>query len=405
LRAVLKTPERALAQLFTGKSAVAYGLLSQQPRHALRSVRRGGVRDVVSAAGSRRACRPPPPKPTRATEAGAPVNIRAQRGGLIGVPIDLTGQGDDGRHAARSAGTSASPCRPRSPGLDPDAGQALRIDAVDDHTEDPSGPWQIGQFAELVGLSIPQLRRYDRLQLLEPDGRQAQSGYRYYTHGQTGAARAIALLRSMDMPIADIRRILAGTSDTERRQLFRDHRARLEARLDEVRRLLAAVDTLTQEDTMNVDAGTGLTTWLHVMPRLPVTDLDRSVAYYREALGFRLAWRTADDSLAALASGEIEMLLLVPWTGESPPAAQSAYVYVEDPDTLCAEYQQAGADIVDPVDSRPYGMRDFVVRDPDGHRFTLGRGEEQLREVAGHYGLTPQEISVDPEWLHPRNRS
>jgi len=31
----------------------------------------------------------------------------------------------------------------------------------------------------------------------------------------------------MDMPIADIRRVLAGTSDAERRQLLRDHRARL----------------------------------------------------------------------------------------------------------------------------------------------------------------------------------
>ena len=271
--------------------------------------------------------------------------------------------------------------------------------------DDTSGRWQIGQFAELVGLSIPQLRRYDRLRLLEPDGREAQSGYRYYTRGQTGAARVIALLRSLDMPIADIRRILAGTSAAERRQLFRDHRARLEARLDEVRRLLAAVDTLTQEDTVPVDERTALTSWQHLMPRLPVVDMDRSIAYYREALGFRLAWRTADDSLAALASGAIEMLLLVPWTGDSPPPAQSAYVYVEDPDALCAEYHQAGADIVDPVGSRPYGMRDFAVRDPDGHRFTLGRGEERLREVAGHYGLTPETIAVDPHWLPSRDRT
>jgi DNA-binding transcriptional MerR regulator/catechol 2,3-dioxygenase-like lactoylglutathione lyase family enzyme len=271
----------------------------------------------------------------------------------------------------------------------------------DEHSE----RWQIGQFAELVGLSIPQLRRYDRLRLLEPDGREAQSGYRYYTRGQTGAARAIALLRSLDMPIAEVRRILAGTGDEERRQLFRDHRVRLEARLDEVRHLLEAVDALTQEDTMTVDTPTDLTTWLHLMPQLPVTDLDRSVAYYQEALGFRLAWRTADGSQAALASGDIEMLLLVPWAGDSPPPAQSAYVYVEDPDALCAEYQQAGADIADPVASRPYGMRDFVVRDPDGHRFILGCGEERLREVADHYGLTPETITVDPPWLENRGKS
>ena len=206
----------------------------------------------------------------------------------------------------------------------------------DDHTDDQTERWQIGQFAELVGLSIPQLRRYDRLQLLEPDGRETPSGYRYYTRGQTGAARATALLRSLDMPIADVRRILAGTSDAERRELFRDHRARLEARLDEVRRLLEAVDALTKEDPMTVDTPTELTTWLHLMPRLPVTDLDRSVAYYQETLGFRLAWRTADGSQAALASGEIEMLLLVPWTGDSPPPPQAAYVYVEESPTTTA---------------------------------------------------------------------
>ncbi|MDQ6779466.1 MAG: VOC family protein [Actinomycetota bacterium] len=270
--------------------------------------------------------------------------------------------------------------------------------------DDRYGPdrLQIGQFAELVGLSIPQLRRYDRLRLLEPAGRSVESGYRYYSSGQTGAARVIALLRSMDMPIAEIRSILNGASEAERRRIVRDHRARLESRLDEVRRLLEAVEAMTKEDTVTVTAQTEISAWLHLMPRLRVRDMDRSIAYYQEALGFRLAWRTADGNLAALASGEIEVLLLVPWTDDSPPPAQSAYVYVEDPDAFCAEYQQAGAEIVDPVASRAYGMRDFVVRDPDGHRFTLGRGEERLREVAAHYDLLPDEISVNPEWLERR---
>lgn len=262
---------------------------------------------------------------------------------------------------------------------------------------------RIGAFAELVGLSIPQLRRYDRLRLLEPAGRSADSGYRYYGSGQSGTARVIALLRSMDMPISEIRRILSGAGDSDRRAIFRDHRARLEARLDEVRCLLEAVDALTEEDSMSTD--TGVSSWLHVMPRIPVTDMERSLTYYQEALDFRANWHTPNGAAYCVASGQIEMLLLTTWTGDGAPPPQSAYVFVEDPDSLCAEYQQAGADIVQTVDTRPYGMRDFTVRDPDGHTFTLGRGTDKLREMAEQYGLTPDTITVEtPEWLRHRRQ-
>ena len=103
-----------------------------------------------------------------------------------------------------------------------------------------------------------------------------------------------------------------------------------------------------------------------------------------------------------MATGEIEVLLFVPWTGEGLPPPQSFYVYVDDPEMLCAEFEQAGANILDSVALRPYGMRDFTLLDPDGHRFTLGRGDETLRDVADQYGLDRDEIAVDPAWLQRR---
>jgi len=280
--------------------------------------------------------------------------------------------------------------------LDPYSGESCTIrDVTDDER------LQIGEFADLVGLSVPQLRRFDRLGLLEPNERSSESRYRYYGRGQIGAARVIALLRSTDMPIAEIGRILAGASENERQEILQVHKLRLEARLDEVRGLLDAVEKLSKED-IPMTTSTELSEWLHLMPQLPVRDMERSIAYYEEALGFRLSWRTVDGRLAAMASREIETLFLVPWTSNETPPPMSAYVYVDDPDALCAEYLAAGADIIDPVASRSYGMRDFKVRDLDGHCFTLGKGEERLRDIADRYGLTPEEIAVDPSWLKRR---
>lgn len=104
---------------------------------------------------------------------------------------------------------------------------------------------------------------------------------------------------------------------------------------------------------MGVDAAAQVAQWLHVLPRLPVSDMDRSLAYYQDALGLRLAWRTVDGGLAALSSGGVEILLLVPWTHEGPVPAQSAYIYVADPDAMCAACREAGGDVVEPVASRP----------------------------------------------------
>jgi DNA-binding transcriptional MerR regulator/uncharacterized glyoxalase superfamily protein PhnB len=260
---------------------------------------------------------------------------------------------------------------------------------------------QIGELAALVGLSVPQLRRYERLGLLEAAERSPSTGYRCYRPDQVGTARVIALLRAVDMPIADVRRMLAGTGEAERQALLARHRARLEARLKEVQGLLDAVEELTREDPMGTTR-TELSAWLHVLPRLPVRDLERSADYYEEALGLEVAWRTDDGRLAAVASAGIELLLLVAWEGEGPPPPQSAYVYVEDPDARFAECREAGAEVVEDVASRPYGMRNFTVRDPDGHCYTLGAGEAGLREVAARYALTPEEIAVNPGWITAR---
>ncbi|MFJ2771994.1 MerR family transcriptional regulator [Streptomyces sp. NPDC087300] len=66
----------------------------------------------------------------------------------------------------------------------------------------------IGTFAARARLSPKALRLYDRLGLLPPAHVDEANGYRYYRAGQIEAARTVALLRRLDMPLADIAEVV-----------------------------------------------------------------------------------------------------------------------------------------------------------------------------------------------------
>jgi DNA-binding transcriptional MerR regulator len=67
----------------------------------------------------------------------------------------------------------------------------------------------IGAFAERTRLSAKALRLYDRLGLLAPARTDPVSGYRFYSEDQVPAARLVALLRHLGVPLADIADIAA----------------------------------------------------------------------------------------------------------------------------------------------------------------------------------------------------
>jgi DNA-binding transcriptional MerR regulator len=67
----------------------------------------------------------------------------------------------------------------------------------------------IGEFARRSRLSAKALRLYDGLGLLAPARVDEDSGYRFYEPGQLGQARLIAALRQLQVPLAEIKAILA----------------------------------------------------------------------------------------------------------------------------------------------------------------------------------------------------
>src|SRR5215813_13002189 len=105
----------------------------------------------------------------------------------------------------------------------------------------------IGQFAKQAGLTIHQLRHYHAVGLLEPAFVDNESGYRYYSPAQGARAEAISLLRSLDMPITDIQRLLQNPAPETVSLLLARHRERLESRLAQVEERLRLVDALTRQ--------------------------------------------------------------------------------------------------------------------------------------------------------------
>jgi len=96
----------------------------------------------------------------------------------------------------------------------------------------------IGRFGRLAGLSIGALRHYDELDLLRPAWTDPATGYRYYRQEQLEDARLIARLRDLEMPLDDIRLVLAADEPAERRRRLSAHRARIQARTDRLQHVL-----------------------------------------------------------------------------------------------------------------------------------------------------------------------
>ena len=59
------------------------------------------------------------------------------------------------------------------------------------------------------------------------------------------------------------------------------------------------------------------------------------------------------------------------------PGTFGCYVVVDDPDALFERVRAGGAEIVEKPRDTDYGSRDFIIRDPEGNRWSFGtyRGE------------------------------
>lgn len=110
----------------------------------------------------------------------------------------------------------------------------------------------IGEFARAADLTPKALRIYDDLDLLRPTAVDERTGYRSYAVDQLEAARLIAALRRVGMPLARIRVALQprpGAAADELTSFWRQTEADVRSRRAQVAALVA--DLRSKESTMN----------------------------------------------------------------------------------------------------------------------------------------------------------
>jgi methylmalonyl-CoA/ethylmalonyl-CoA epimerase len=107
---------------------------------------------------------------------------------------------------------------------------------------------------------------------------------------------------------------------------------------------------------------------------VPVADLDRALAFYRDVLGLRFLFQ-APPSLAFFDCGGVRLMLTRPQPGETAPPAGIIYYRVPDIDAAYAELRTRGATFVD----EPHRIARLAdhelwmvfLRDLDGHLLAL----------------------------------
>jgi len=105
----------------------------------------------------------------------------------------------------------------------------------------------IGRFSRVCRLSIKVLRNYADDGLLVPEWVDPWSGYRYYTYAQVTRAEVIRLLRSLEMPLDEIRKVLEAPDHDTVTEVLDRHRGRLESHLDHYSRMLTFLHQLIEE--------------------------------------------------------------------------------------------------------------------------------------------------------------
>jgi lactoylglutathione lyase len=127
-----------------------------------------------------------------------------------------------------------------------------------------------------------------------------------------------------------------------------------------------------------------MTTFQSVTPNLIVRDIDRSTAFYRDALGFAVKMTVPDgppfafvwlehDTVPVFLNDPKGVAEDIPGIGDRASGGTATLFFVVDDVDAYHAAVAPHVKVVMPLKTQFYGMREFAIEDPDGHLLTFAQ--------------------------------
>lgn len=119
-----------------------------------------------------------------------------------------------------------------------------------------------------------------------------------------------------------------------------------------------------------------------ISPFFIVSDVDRTIAFYRHKLGFEVTFQQPEQRpfFAVLRRDGAQLFVKseanigpTPNSSRHPHLRWDAFVYAPDPEALAAELSGNGVTFSASLEATHDGLRGFELTDPDGYVLFFGR--------------------------------
>jgi len=113
-------------------------------------------------------------------------------------------------------------------------------------------------------------------------------------------------------------------------------------------------------------------------PQFQVSNLEEAQKFFENMLGWTVSW-TWEKCFCAVGWGTALQIYLK--EESNAQGGFSCYFHVEDADVIHKRCVENGGDIFEPLETKPWGQREFGLKGPNGHIFRIGHNVKKVDEI------------------------